>query len=196
MRRNHKLRSKPPWQIQNKLCKQKVEPYIVTFEISNLQIPLTVWLTNKQVEHGKTEYVCMYEVYREYVFIFFVFHTKMTFLVSNETGLIERYKFFCHIWRSYSSIQIIFTRISGSLRCSSFFEFLITHCSHLSGDEENPISHGGMPRLWDSYLIGFSDSFSVLSLLFLCCCGCSYLVLRTIWNHNYRCVYLNLDAHC
>lgn len=42
------------------------------------------------------------------MFIFFVFHTKMTFLVSNETGLIERYKFYVifddHIrpFKSYS----------------------------------------------------------------------------------------------
>lgn len=34
----------------------------------------------------------MYQIYKEYVFILFVFHTKMAFLVLNETGLIERYK--------------------------------------------------------------------------------------------------------
>lgn len=163
----------------NKLCKQKVEPYIETYKLSNLQITLTVWLTKKHVEHGKTVYVCMYQVYREYVLKFFVFHTKMAFLVSNETGLIERYKFSVIFDDNIRPFNWVFTRISGSLRCSSFFEFLITHCSHLSGGEENPISHGGIPRLWDSYLIGFS-----------------YLVLRTIWNHNYRCVYLNLDTHC
>lgn len=47
----------------------------------------------------------------------------------------------------------------------------ITHCWHLSGGEENPISHGEMPRLWDSYLIASSV------FLFFLCCHCVAIVV-------------------
>jgi len=82
--------------------------------------------------------------------------------------------------------------------CSFFLWFFITHCSHLSGGEENPISHWGRCRALGFLFDSCSSSNCCCCCCCYCCCYCCsyFVVFRTIWNHNYRCVYLNIDSHC